>query len=276
MKKTFKHSKFTATFTDEKGYFSFTGNIDGSSGAVGDEIAKVYPDFKLMADTHLADCKTGKPMHAWQNAEYWSEKGEIETLAKHLRTDIINASLYPILLNSHLSNPDSEFDSKNLANYQSDLEEEWLNQVDEVYTLVNETPSNLTSEFMNPLDENGEPLPEYEEILSTFDDPEKAIAAATIEDIDVSDVSENYGTYSAGGNEYMILTDDEANEKWDDSLENYIDECLEIPKSMINYFDRDAWKRDAHMDGRGHSLSSYDGEENEEKVNGTVYFLYRQ
>jgi hypothetical protein len=29
------------------------------------------------------------------------------------------------------------------------------------------------------------------------------------------------------------------------------------------------------VDGRGHSLSSYDGEENEEQVNGVTYYIYR-
>ena len=32
---------------------------------------------------------------------------------------------------------------------------------------------------------------------------------------------------------------------------------------MEPYFDREAWKRDARMDGRGHCLGSYDGGEYE-------------
>lgn len=377
MKKNFKHAKFTAVFTDENGYFSFTGNIDGASGAVGDEIAKIYPDFKLLAEMHLANCKTGKPMHAWKNAEYWAEQNNIETLARHLRCSVGTAVEYKNLLQSHLSTvgiserltpyrkfhcslPFTPFkgatihdretaekrydrchhewiqpvifsaDSLNLsgekavycpkcrqrpqlidpcydvngipwdndtfnlykqkqilmevaktaaeklADFQTELELEWQSQVDEVYELINDTPTNLTNGFMNPLDENGEPLPEYEDILSAFDEPEKAIAVASLENIDVADVTEQHRDYSAGGNDYMVLTDDEADEKWDESLENYIDECLEIPESMVRYFDREAWKYDARIDGRGHSLSGYDGEENEEKINGTTYFLYRQ
>ncbi len=279
MQKTFKHSLFTAVFTDESGYFSVTGNIGGSSGAIGDEIAKVYPDFKLLAEMHLADCTTGAPMHAWANAKYWVEKGNIEMLARHLRCSVKTANEYKsILLNRDalsgiLTMQDYSF---NLNQFKTEIEAEWLNQVDEVYDLVNETPANLTNGFINPLDKNGGPLPEYADILDAFDEPEKAIAVAALEDIDVSDVSENYDIYSAGGNDYMVLTDSEADDKWDESLENYIDECLEIPKEIINYFDREAWKRDARIDGRGHSLSSYDGNESEEKINGTWYFLYRQ
>jgi len=73
----------------------------------------------------------------------------------------------------------------------------------------------------------------------------------------------------------LVLTDAEAEQRWDDSLESYIDDCLEIPKHILPYFDREAWKSDARTDGRGHSLSGYDGCENSEEVNGTTYYIYR-
>lgn len=70
---------------------------------------------------------------------------------------------------------------------------------------------------------------------------------------------------------------DEANDKWNDSLDSYIQECIlpELPKAYMNYFDEDAWKYDAKMDGRGHSLASYDGNENEETVNDETYYIYK-
>ena len=63
--------------------------------------------------------------------------------------------------------------------------------------------------------------------------------------------------------EYAIGTDEEADDAWDMSLDNYLEECVypELPETMVNYFDDDAWKRDAKYDGRGHVLSSYDGNE---------------
>ena len=61
--------------------------------------------------------------------------------------------------------------------------------------------------------------------------------------------------------EYMVLTDYEADQAWEEELDHYIDDCMEIPESIERYFDREAWKRDARMDGRGHVLSSYDGQE---------------
>jgi len=75
--------------------------------------------------------------------------------------------------------------------------------------------------------------------------------------------------------EYLVVTDDEADELWDQSLDSYIDDCLEIPETMAAYFDREAWKKDARMDGRGHSLSGYDGEECEETVDDVTYYIYR-
>ena len=77
--------------------------------------------------------------------------------------------------------------------------------------------------------------------------------------------------------EYLVLTDEEADTELDERLDNYIDECImpEIPEHLQTYFDDEAWKSDARMDGRGHIISSYDGCEYEEKVNSTWYYIYR-
>ena len=74
--------------------------------------------------------------------------------------------------------------------------------------------------------------------------------------------------------EYNVYTDGEADDAWDEALESYLDECVE--GSDNRYFDRDAWKSDARVDGRGHSIARYDSEENEEEVNGTTYYIYKQ
>lgn len=84
---------------------------------------------------------------------------------------------------------------------------------------------------------------------------------------------------SRNSGEYMVLTDEEADQAWDNSLESYIDECLTIPKEVEPYFNREKWKRDARRDGRGHSLSSYDGAEHSTTVAGADYhetlYIYR-
>lgn len=77
--------------------------------------------------------------------------------------------------------------------------------------------------------------------------------------------------------DYLSLTDPEADDAEDERLESYIDECIlpDLPEPYRVYFDSTSWKRDARMDGRGHTISSYDGEENEQVYNGTTYFIYR-
>lgn len=81
--------------------------------------------------------------------------------------------------------------------------------------------------------------------------------------------------------DYEVYTDEEADEKWDEELDNYIDECImpefeKVLPNMWTYFDSEAWKRDARFDGRGHSLSHYDGVENYEEVDRETYYIYRQ
>jgi hypothetical protein len=92
---------------------------------------------------------------------------------------------------------------------------------------------------------------------------------------DLRMIEENGDYLSFDDREFLVLTDDEAEKKWDEHLDSYIEECLEIPEHLRFYFDEEKWKDDARMDGRGHSLSSYDGHEHEIKINETEYFIYR-
>lgn len=111
---------------------------------------------------------------------------------------------------------------------------------------------------------------------------------ADIEETEESPIIANFLTYCQNNltevepyeeylNDYLVLTDDEAEDRWDESMDIYIDECIlpELPKHLHYYFDSEKWKKDARFDGRGHSLASYDGEEHEEEVNGTTYYIYR-
>lgn len=92
-------------------------------------------------------------------------------------------------------------------------------------------------------------------------------AKAIIEELGRFEV-ENYEHYgltviSVGKAEYAIGTNEDCDEAWDQSLDSYLEECVcpELPARLVNYFDDEKWKRDARCDGRGHSLSSYDGYE---------------
>ena len=99
-----------------------------------------------------------------------------------------------------------------------------------------------------------------------------------IEEIEeIEEVSYSDYAFEAEGGEYLVVTDSEADQLWEESLNSYLEECIypELPQNMIIYFDDEAWKRDARIDGRGHSLSSYDGVEDWEDVNGETFFIYR-
>jgi hypothetical protein len=98
----------------------------------------------------------------------------------------------------------------------------------------------------------------------------KAIALAKFLGIEPDEVT-LYGChhyemtiYETPEGDYAVGTDDEADESWDQSLDSYIDDCImpEIKdENLKRYFDFEKWKGDARYDGRGHSLSSYDGDE---------------
>jgi len=77
--------------------------------------------------------------------------------------------------------------------------------------------------------------------------------------------------------EWLVLTDGEAEYAWEEALENYLDDCVlpEISSEWVRYFDSEAWKHDARLDGRGHSLAHYDGEEHGVNIDGEWIYLYR-
>ena len=80
-----------------------------------------------------------------------------------------------------------------------------------------------------------------------------------------------------GNEDWCVYAEEEAEEAFEEYMENYIDDCIlpSIPVSLQNYFDDEKFKKDMEMDGKGSALGSYDGEEYEQTVNGTMYFLYR-
>lgn len=134
------------------------------------------------------------------------------------------------------------------------------------------------------VDEDGdEAIPDDFVFLSDDEDEAAAILALRLELDDFrSYMTIDHGIVSLGRDtQYLALTDDEADDAVDERLEEYIDDCLEIPDHLASYFDRDAWKRDARMDGRGHTLATYDGHELYQDVTlpsghvETIY-LYRQ
>lgn len=288
MKKTYKGKDFTAVFTDEGGYFSFTGDFNGGSGACGDKIAEQHPEFKLLADMHLSDAKTGAPMHSWTNIDYWFKEGNRAYFDAAIRHPE-QAAAYWAHLESLLklgAIKNRELNDMLLCiskrdEIRAEIEELWLEDVAAVLEQADEIPTNHGGGYMSPLDDAGDVLPEYEDI----NDEELARMDALAQhlDCDISDITAaRYGdnTFRAEGKDWMVLTDDESDEAQDAEIENYVNDCVlsEIPEQYRNYFDMDAFKKDARMDGRGHSLNRYDGTEYYETsaVDDETYYIYRQ
>jgi hypothetical protein len=76
--------------------------------------------------------------------------------------------------------------------------------------------------------------------------------------------------------EYLVLTDDEAQELAEEYAKDLFNESVTIPDNLQMYIDIDSWIEDViNNDGRGSLLAGYDGEENEVEKNGTTYYIYR-
>lgn len=80
-------------------------------------------------------------------------------------------------------------------------------------------------------------------------------------------------TFEYFGSEYKVYTDSEADDAFENYIDQYIDDCVlhEIPESYRQYFDRQAFTKDCEYDGRGHFLAGYDGVENEQDG----YYIYQ-
>lgn len=104
------------------------------------------------------------------------------------------------------------------------------------------------------------------------------IAEREGKDIVVNIEHEYDEVYSYDGESYLVLTDYEADEAFKESVESFVDECVldQIPDQYRPYFDYEAFVRDVRLsDGRGPTLASYDGEENEAQIGSVWYFIYR-
>lgn len=75
--------------------------------------------------------------------------------------------------------------------------------------------------------------------------------------------------------EYRVLTDYEADQSCEDSLEDdYLwKDAVEAGRTTAG---KEEWVQDViNMDGRGSLLNGYDGEELDEEVDGKTYYIYR-
>lgn len=171
--------------------------------------------------------------------------------------------------------------------YQQQLIDIWRE-----YHLMRIDPTICFDEQINSICDMIEEIEEIEkereiteediDLFDDFDEPEKAIAFALLFGLSVNEIDDivhdGDNRWTVQGDDYLFGTDEEMDDEWDEHLDNYIDECVlpEIPEYLQPYFDEERFKDDCRIDGRGHSLNSYDGKEEEIEFNGTYYFAYRQ
>lgn len=146
---------------------------------------------------------------------------------------------------------------------------------------------------LQTLVDNGFPEDQLDEVLNDLlvsncfeDDDEKrcCIALAWYRDegnkITPEDCDHLHGdTVKIAGEEYRVLNDDEADAAQDEAFDSMLEDEGMVPGGSGPYFDREQWKKDAAMDGRGHTLACHDSHEQEHCVEqigaNDWYFLYR-
>lgn len=134
-------------------------------------------------------------------------------------------------------------------------------------------------------DFNKESGSNYEEIEEVSEDNEPFInwLAENCTKLEDELIQSSYddSQFEYGSQEYLVCIDSEADEAWDAYMDAYIDDCVlcDLPENYREYFDSEKFKKDCLYDGRGHSLASYDGNENEIALHTEhsiiVYYIYR-
>jgi hypothetical protein len=115
---------------------------------------------------------------------------------------------------------------------------------------------------------------------ASLDDCDDERWLALVSELGVGMLDADESTYDSyvfqvGKAEYLVLTEDERDSRWDDYLDSCLDDGGMVPGADSPYFDRDRWKDDARMDGAGQALSSYDGNQYEFSGFGNWFYIYR-
>lgn len=170
----------------------------------------------------------------------------------------------------------NEYHLKNLNEISIPIED----TLEDCCTLIEEYETERKGDtLISDLDE--------EEALSIIrdvsdDDEEEIYAICNMFDLTANEIEdiaiEGNNRICVQGIDYLFGTDGEMDKLWDDELDNYLEDCIypELSGNLAQYFDDEAWKSDARMDGRAHSLNRYDGGEISYSHHGTEYFAYRQ
>ena len=145
------------------------------------------------------------------------------------------------------------------ATIQSDRTKE---QVDEVYAEVKKSLEPLADMYVENV---------LYHLLKSDSDYATQLQKAWI-GAPVDDIREDT-TISDG--EYLVMTDSEADQWEQDSLENLFEEqTYEVPEHLKRFMDVDRFVQEC-SGNRGENISDYDGQEYEQEFEGETYYIYR-
>ena len=171
---------------------------------------------------------------------------------------------------------ESHIDGNLVADYFEDVFYEDVNESPEDY-LDEDDDRELTKEGKDRIDSLKEEIGEYQEQLEdTEDTTEEEELRGLIEELEQT-IEE-------------IETDDDYYEYTEEAKENYVESRIQevkddplnwlrdfgMEEQMDNFMDKDGFIEDViSSDGRGHTISNYDGEEGEVVYNNDYYYIYR-
>ena len=166
-------------------------------------------------------------------------------------------------------------DGDSVADYMEDWFYDDMEDSPEDY--LDEDDREISKEAENNLDLLDELIGEFNEELEETDnkiDEEELLAKIEdleIEKQDISDDDDNWDYTQEAKDRYVERRMDEVRDDPMDALRNF-----GMEDRVADFIDEDGFIEDAiSTDGRGHTLSSYDGHENEITFNDEWYYIYR-
>jgi len=166
-------------------------------------------------------------------------------------------------------------DGDQVADYMEDWFYDDMEDSPEDY--LDEDDREISKEAENNLDLLDELIGEFnEELEETDNEIDEEELLAKIEDLeiekqDISDDDDNWEYTQEAKDRYVESRMDEVRDDPMDALRNF-----GMEDRVADFIDEDAFIEDViSTDGRGHTLSSYDGEEGEVSFNNEWYYIYR-
>ena len=166
-------------------------------------------------------------------------------------------------------------DGDSVADYMEDWFYDDMEDSPEDY--LDEDDREISKEAENNLDLLDELIGEFnEELEETDNEIDEEELLAKIEDLeiekqDISDDDDNWDYTQEAKDSYVERRMDEVRDDPMDALRNF-----GMEDRVADFIDEDSFIEDAiSTDGRGHTLSSYDGNEDEIVFNDEWYYIYR-